>query len=103
MAEDSLAFTVACEVVERLSGLTSVQARGSVRLALREAGLFDSQVTSSQLSVVARGMLVRELRAGGVADAEAVCEQVRARIAAVPDVTSDDSPDAVFARLGLVA
>jgi len=102
MAEDSLAFAAACQVVEELTELSGAQIRGTVRLALREAGLFDSRVTSSQLSVVAKGLLVRELRAGGVADAEAVCEAVRARLASIPDVTNDDSPDAVFARLGLV-
>lgn len=101
MADESLAFITACEVIGERTELTTAQARGTVRLALQEAGLFDSQVKPSEMRVVARTLLAKELAAGGVEAVEAVCEAVSARLAQVPESATEDSPDAIFARLGL--
>lgn len=103
MADESLAFATASRVVEERTGFSPAQARGTVRLALQEAGLFDAEVTASQMSVVAGTLLDRELRGGGVVDADAVCEAVRAALAGLPELLPDDAPEAVFARLGLLA
>ncbi len=101
MAEESAAFTLACITLGELTELNRVQIRGSVRLALREAGLFDSQVTHAEMAVVAKRVLPPELTAGGVEDAERIGHALADRLSAIPDAPSEDAPDAVFARLGI--
>lgn len=101
MADESAAFQLACSVLEKRTDLTLTQVRGTVRLALQEAGLFDSLVTHAEMSVVATKLLARELRAGGVADADALCESLSERLASISDPEVNDTPDAVFARLGV--
>jgi len=101
VADESAAFLLTCEVLAERTPLTPVQVRGTVRLALQEAGLFPECLTHAEMAVVARKLLARELAAGGVPDAEPLCEELARRLEAVPDEAPEDSPDAVFARLGL--
>lgn len=100
MSDEAAAFAFTCRALEERTALTPIQIRGTVRLAIREAGLFDSQVTHAEMSVVAAKLLPRELTAGGVDDAEALCESLSERLAEIPDAEAGDTPDAVFARLG---
>lgn len=101
MSDPSPAFSLVCRLLGERTELNPVQIRGTVRLALQEGGLFDSVVTHAEMAVVARRLLARELAAGGVPDAEALCASLAERLAAIRDERVDDTPDAVFARLGL--
>ncbi|HKJ23525.1 MAG TPA: hypothetical protein VKB65_01790 [Myxococcota bacterium] len=103
MPDESPAFDLVCRLLGERTDLTVSQVRGTVRLALQEAGLFDSVVTHAEMAVVARRLLAQELAAGGVPDAEALCASLADRIATVPDERVEDTPDAVFARLGLAS
>lgn len=103
MGDESRAFAATCAVIQDRTELDPAVVRGSVRLALREAGLFDAEVTAAEMAVVTKTLLPGELRAGGVDDAEAVCEAIRARLGTIREDVRDDSPDAVFARLGVTA
>jgi hypothetical protein len=103
MADESPAFVLVCTALAERTELNVSQVRGTVRLALQEAGLFDSVVSHAEMAVVARKLLPQELAAGGVPDADALCEELAERLAATPDERTDDTPDAVFARLGLAS
>jgi hypothetical protein len=100
---DSAVFDWACEALERASGWSRLQARGTVRLVLGQAGLDSKSVRASQLRVVALRLLPKELRARGLANVEAICDEVagcppsldRASIAAPAH-----DPEEVFKRLG---
>ena len=95
---DSEAFSVLCDALETASSLDRLEARGTVRLALKQAGLEARGVTASQLGVVVDKILPAELKARGVDDA--VCSQLRAALAGVSESGPSDSPEAVFSRLG---
>lgn len=97
---DSQAFAIACEQLEQASSLERIEARGTVRLALKEAGLDAASVTSSQMQVVVDKILPRELDARGVADPGAVCATIKRALAAAPDTDGPgNSPEDVFSRL----
>lgn len=97
---DSSAFTTLCEELESSSTLDRLEARGTVRLALKQAGLEASQVTASQLVVVVEKILPGELRTRGIDDADSVCNQLGSVLKAMPDEDGGESPEAVFKRLG---
>ena len=103
MADEAAAFTLTCELLDQRTELNIAQIRGTVRLALQEAGLFDTRVSHAEMAVVAEKLLPRELAAGGVVDAEELCRALSSRLSATPDREVRDSPDAVFARLGVTA
>lgn len=99
MAE-SQAFTIACEQLEQSSSLERIEARGTVRLALKEAGLDAASVTGSQLAVVVEKVLPRELEARGVSDPASVCSSIKSALAAARDTDGPgNSPEDVFSRL----
>jgi len=97
---DSNAFTTLCEQLESSSTLDRLEARGTVRLALKQAGLESGQVTASQLAVVVQKVLPNELRTRGIDDADSVCQQLTTVLKAMPDEVAGESPEAVFKRLG---
>ena len=97
---DLTAFDHACESLERLTQLSRLEARGTMRIALKEAGLDPASVKAAQLNVVAERILPGELAARGITDAEPICEQLRSELAAIQDSDTGDTPEAVFARLG---
>lgn len=97
---DSKAFTTLCEELERTSSLDRLEARGTVRLALKQAGLEANAVSASQLAVVAEKILPGELRTRGVDNADALCGQLARTLKSMPDEQAGESPEAVFKRLG---
>jgi hypothetical protein len=94
------AFEHACESLERLTQLSRLEARGTIRIALKDAGLDPASVKVAELSVVARKVLAKELAARGVEDAESICERLQGELAGIQDSGGTDRPEAVFARLG---
>ena len=97
---DSNAFTTLCEQLEQSSTLDRLEARGTVRLALKQAGLEAASVTASQLTVVVEKILPGELESRGVEGPESVCNMLASTLKAMPDDTAGDSPEAIFERLG---
>lgn len=97
---DLTAFEHACESLEQLTELSRLEARGTLRIALKEAGLDPASVKVAELRVVARMVLPNELAARGIADTESICERLRSELAEVQDSAGIDPPEAVFARLG---
>lgn len=97
---DSNAFTTLCEELESSSTLDRLEARGTVRLALKQAGLEAGAVTPSQLSVVVEKILPKELTARGIERSDSICSALASTLKAMPDEDAGESPEAVFKRLG---
>jgi hypothetical protein len=98
MAE-TRSFTVVCEKLESLSQLGRLEARGTIRLALKEAGLDPAAVSPREMSVVLEKILPDQLRQRGIASPESMCRELGASLAALPSEQGGETPDLVFARL----
>jgi hypothetical protein len=96
---DSSAFVWMCEELETKSGLSRLEARGTVRLALKEAGLRGEDLTPSQAATVAQHVLPAELSARRVADVEALCQHLAQGVQALADERSGASPDEIFSQM----
>ncbi len=97
---DSAAFETASEKLESCTNLDRLEARGTIRLLLKEAGLDAKRVRSLELRKVAEKLLARELENRGVADSAGAVAAVVAALVTVPACVESDSPEDVFARLG---
>lgn len=101
---DSASFDWLCGELEAQTSLDRLEARGTVRLALKSAGLDARSVTADQLQVVIEKIMKDELAARGIEDAAQVCAGLVSGLArAAGSFGSDEpaeTPDAVFSRLG---
>jgi hypothetical protein len=99
---DSNAFDFVCQELERATSLSLLEARGTLRLALKAAGVDARSVSAAQLRVILEKLIPGELRKRGCEDAERVCRDIGARLASksFDAAPAPDSPEAVFARLG---
>ncbi|MBW2290436.1 MAG: hypothetical protein JRG80_12770 [Deltaproteobacteria bacterium] len=104
---DAPAFDWMCTRLEQDTSLDRLAARGTVRLALKGAGLDARTLTPDQLKVVIDKLLVGELTARGIDDAAGLCSSLLAALAsAAQGLTTEaagEAPDAVFSRLARVA
>jgi len=97
---NSEAFDKACSLLEEETDLSRLEARGTIRLALKQSGLSPASVVASELSVVVREILPKELDSRGVQDAEQVCVRLQAGLARIGDAPRGETPESVFSRLG---
>ncbi len=96
-------FDIAAERLEESTDMDRLAARGTLRLALKEAGLDTQNFSLAQLRAVFEKLMPRELEARGVANAAATCTAVMndvASVASTADLTTAESPDEIFKRLG---
>ncbi len=96
-------FDLAAEKLEESTDMDRLAARGTLRIALKEAGLDAHKLTIQQLRAVFEKLMPKELDARGVSNAAATCEAVMdgvSRSANAIGITSSASPDDVFKRLG---
>jgi hypothetical protein len=66
-------FDYAAEGLEQRTGFDRLEARGTLRLALKSAGLDPKSLTADQLGVVFQKLMPGELKLRGVSDAARVC------------------------------
>jgi hypothetical protein len=100
MAE-SPAFTHLCHELEEATGLDRLEARGTVRIVLKAAGLSAKDVSNAQTAVAVTRLLPAELEQRGVPDAGAICESLARSLDSLPDAEiREDSPESVFGRMG---
>ena len=100
---DAAAFDWICTRLEQDTSLDRLESRGTVRLALKAAGLGARSVTPEQLKVVIEKVMVAELVTRGIPDAEELCARLVSDLASHADSLQSDTgetPDAVFSRLG---
>ena len=96
-------FDLAAERLEHHTSLDRLEARGTLRLAFKEAGLEPKHVTTEQLRVLFERVLPGELETRGVGDAASVCSAVMNDVARSPvarDEPGSASADEIFRRLG---
>jgi hypothetical protein len=97
---DSVAFERTCALLERETSFDRLEARGTVRLALKASGLDPRSVSPDQMAVVVGKLLTGELASRGVEDADRVCTALGAELAGLEPASATETPEAVFARLG---
>ena len=96
------AFEWLCASLESATDFDRLEARGTVRIALKRAGLEVKTLSAEQVKVVLEKLMPEELETRGVADAASICTRLVGRldeISAVDGVTAESTPEAVFARL----
>jgi hypothetical protein len=99
---DSLFEFVAAKVEER-TDLDKLEARGTVRIALKEAGLDPRSVTVDQMAVMLEKSLPRELETRGVSGAAELCRGLGTALkgyTVTEPRAAHESPEDVFRRLG---
>ena len=97
---DSAAFEYACTELEARTALDRLASRGTIRIALKQAGLEARSVTPEQLAVVIQKILPAELSSRGVDTVEEVCQRILSGLRGVAAGPVSETPDAVFKRLG---
>jgi len=99
----SALFDIAAETLEQATDMDRLAVRGTLRLALKEAGLDADNLNVTQLRAVFERLMPKELESRGVSDASAVCRAVMnevASAASAADLEAATSPDEIFKRLG---
>ena len=96
----SRVFEGICEVVREESGLTTPQARGIVRLVLKEAGLSHETLRRREARVAVERLLATRLKKNGLGEdaAELVVHTALQRIGSEPEPEASGA-DAMFDRL----
>ena len=97
-------FEWLCDELEARTSLKRIEARGTVRLTLKEAGFSPKGISAPELKVVVRKLLVRELEARRVEGAEEVCISLAAEMPMSVAVESTkkqaETAMSIFGRLG---
>ena len=96
-------FDIAAERLGESSDLDRLAARGTLRLALKGAGLDANRLTIPQLRTVFEKIMPNELEARGVAEAAESCKTAMdaiERAASEAELAASSSPDEIFKRLG---
>jgi hypothetical protein len=97
---DSPAFEFVCAGLERRTARSRLEVRGTVRLALKTAGLGAGAVTPAQMGVVLDRLLPSELRLRGIGDPEGHCAALASELGAARLAECrPEAPEEVFARL----
>lgn len=99
MSRPSL-FDALAEELEARTSFDSLEARGTVRLALRKAGLEPGKLTREHTNALVEKILPEELRARGVDEVDGVCHALLRRVAGMPDESAvGHRPETLFERL----
>jgi hypothetical protein len=78
---DSPVFDRVCAELEARTSLDRLAVRGTIRIALKSAGLEAAAVDAAQMGVVLRKLVPGELSARGVEGGPALCERIAEEIA----------------------
>ena len=98
---DTPTFDWVCGELEQRTSLDRLEARGTVRIALKQAGLDPQSLTPDQMKVVLEKVMPGELAARGVADADRVCQAMAREVSGIDAGSGGEgeTPEAVFRRL----
>jgi hypothetical protein len=89
--------------LEEATSLDKLEARGTVRLGLKAAGLDPRGTTMQQMEVMLQKVLPGELSTRGVTQPQVVCEGLVSALATFRPSDAEaesESPEDVFSRLG---
>lgn len=96
-------FAKTADLLVAATRMEALTARGTIRLALKAAGLDAASVGAEQMSAVLRNLLPAELQTRGVRNAPEICAQLEAQLAAAKLARTSDGVDraaSIFERLG---
>lgn len=97
------AFEYVCQEVQRDTGMTDAVARGTVRLAVKEAGLDPDAVGSGQMVVVVEKLLPQELASHRIEGAAELCSRLAQGLGCHDFAAASDRAGAaagILSRLG---
>lgn len=97
---DTTVFDQVAEHLEQSTSFDRLEARGTLRIALKEAGFDAKTVRVSDLRVVIERVLPGELTARGIEDSGSIVARLASSLDAVHDSPEGESPESVFRRLG---
>lgn len=102
MSEYVPAFEFVCDRLEVVSKISRIEARGTVRLALREVGKNPAHVSTQDMATIVAKVLPRMLQSRGVKDAALICTEIGNQLAQarLGSGATHLDPAEVFARLG---
>lgn len=105
MSDESPVFERTADELEVLTRMTRLEARGTLRLALKDAGLIPRTVNAKAMLVVLDRILPQLLTRRGVQGAPDMCRTISGVVRGLTSETSYevDTPEKVFARLGHAA
>ena len=95
-------FEFVADALEQRTDLDKLEARGTVRLALKEAGLDARTVTVEQIQVMLEKVMPNEIRSRGVDDPDGVCTGIVTALKESDlktDAGESESPESVFRRI----
>jgi hypothetical protein len=95
-------FDFVSDELERRTRLEKLEARGTVRLALKAAGLDARTVTTKQMVATLEKVMPNEMKVRGVEEAEKVCRTIVTALEAAHPASAAatlESPEAIFRRL----
>jgi hypothetical protein len=94
-------FEWLCEELEARTSLKRIEARGTVRLALKQAGFSPKEVRPDELRVVLLRVLAGELKSRKVEDSEGLCEDLARELPSLEDrAQQTETAMSIFGRLG---
>jgi hypothetical protein len=97
---DTTTFDSVCNALEQQTSFDRLEARGTIRIFLEEAGLEPGGVTPAQLEVVIQKVLPAQLESRGVEDTASVCSTLVQGLTGLAVAAPSDTPESVFERLG---
>ena len=97
---DSEVFDFVCEQLEQRTNFDRLEARGTVRIALKKAGVEVRTVNIEQMIVVLTKLLPGQLESRAVEDSQLHCDAILKQLATLEVGATGDTPEDVFERLG---
>lgn len=91
---ESAVFRAVAEALEAGTGWSRIEARGTVRIALKAGGLAPDSVTRSEMTAVLDRLMRDELEARGVGDVDALLGALSKALAETADGNATGSADA---------
>ena len=95
-------FDFAAQKLEQHTGFSQLEARGTLRIAVKAAGLDPKSLSVDELRVVFAKLMPAELEQRGVKDSSSACSAVVRELENAPIAEADaasNNPDDVFRRL----
>lgn len=95
-------FDFVADAIEKKTELAKLEARGTLRLALKESGFSADSVTAHEMAVVLERVMPGELTSRGIRDAQSVCETLSTSLKEFKEAVEEHgstSPESIFARL----
>ena len=95
-------FDLAAQKLEQHTGFIQLEARGTLRIAVKSAGMDPGSLALDELRVVFEKLMPGELEQRGVSDATSACAAVMRDLESAPVAEAESSssnPDDVFRRL----